>query len=140
MEYRRFEDSIVLRLDPDDEICRCLLQLAEKENILLAEISGLGAVNEFTTGVFHTKRKEYMANHFEGVYEITSLVGTLSRQEGKPYLHVHMSAGDENGKVVGGHLNSAIVSATAEIIVRILNGTAERKFSEEIGLNLIAFD
>ena len=62
MEYRRFEDNIILRADPGEEICECLLRTAEKEDIMLAEISGLGAVNEFTTGVFDTETKEYHAN------------------------------------------------------------------------------
>lgn len=137
MEYRRFEDNIILRADPGEEICECLLRTAEKEDIMLAEISGLGAVNEFTTGVFDTETKEYHANDFRGSYEIVSLTGTLTRQDGKPYLHAHMSAGDAEDRVRGGHLNRAVVSATAEIVIRLIDGQAGRKYSEEIGLNLL---
>lgn len=140
MEYRRFENTIVLRLDPGEEICASLLAVAEKEHILLGEFSGLGAVNRFTTGVFYTDTREYHANHFEGAFEIVSLIGTLTRKDGTPYLHAHMSAGDAKGNVFGGHLNEAYVSATSEIVLRIINGTVNRKFSETIGLNLFAFD
>ena len=139
MQYKKFKKNIILRLDPLDEICACLIKLAEEEDIQLASISGLGAINDFTTGVFDTKNKEYHSNHFQGAYEITSLTGTLTRMDGKPYLHVHLSAGDAKGVVVGGHLNRAVVSATAEIIVRIIKGEVERKYSPEIGLNLFEF-
>lgn len=140
MEYRRFEDTIIMRLDPDEEICETLLKTAEKESILLAEISGLGAVKEFVTGVFDPVKKEYQSNQFAGKYEIVSLTGTLTRMEDKPYLHIHMSAGDETGVVRGGHLNRAVVSATAEIVIRIIPGRAGRKMDEKIGLNLFLFE
>ena len=66
--------------------------------------------------------------------------GTLTTKEGKPYLHVHFAAGDEQGHVVGGHLNRATISATAEIIVRTIEGRVERHFNDEIGLNLFSFE
>ncbi len=139
MEYRRFENTIVLRLDPNEEICEKLVEIAEKEQITLASISGLGAIKELTTGVFDTVTKEYHANQFQGALEIVSLTGTLSCMEGKPYLHAHLSAGDAKGNVFGGHLNRAIVSATAEIILQVIPGSVGRRFSDEIGLNLFEF-
>ena len=139
MEYKAFDNKIILRLDPGEEICNSLLELAERENIMLADISGLGAVNDFTVGVFYPDEKEYHSNHFRGNYEIVSLTGTLTRKSEKPYIHVHMSAGDAKGNVVGGHLNSALISATAEIVITVINGYVSREFSNEIGLNLIKF-
>ena len=50
-----------------------------------------------------------------------------------------MSAGNEYGKVTGGHLNEAHVSATCEIVVRVVDGSVGRAFSDEIGLNLFEF-
>ena len=60
--------------------------------------------------------------------------------DGRAYLHLHMSAGDGQGRVFGGHLNRAVVSATCELIVRCLDGHVGRRPDPGIGLNLFAFD
>ena len=55
------------------------------------------------------------------------------------YTHIHMSCGDQAGKVFGGHLNKAIVSATCEMVIDIIDGKVDRYHDEEIGLNLFKF-
>ena len=139
MEYRRFHDTLVIRMDKGEEIVEQLTAVAAREHIALAEVSALGAVGSFTAGVFYPGEKEYHANDFTGDFEIVSLTGTVTEMDGKPYLHLHMSAGDREGRVWGGHLNRAVVSATCEMVVRILDGHVGRAFSPEIGLNLLAF-
>lgn len=139
MEYRRFQDTLVVRMDKGEEIVEQLTKLAETEHIALAEVSALGAVSDITVGVFYPEEQEYHANQFHGKYEIVSLTGTITEMDGKPYLHLHMSAGDQEGRVVGGHLNRAVISATCELVIRLLDGRVGRKFSPEIGLNLFDF-
>ena len=51
MEYKRFGDTLVLRLDPPEEICESITAAARAENIALAEISGIGTADSFTVGV-----------------------------------------------------------------------------------------
>ena len=139
MEYRRFGDTLVLRIDKGEEIIQSLRLAAEKEQVRLAAVEALGAVDDFTVGVFDTVEKQYHANHFSGAFEIVSLTGTVTTQDGKFYAHLPMSAGDREGKVFGGHLNSATVSATCEMVVRVLDGEVERQFDEKVGLNLFRF-
>ena len=45
MEYRKCGHTIILRLDPGDEIISSLTALAENENIRTAQVQGLGASN-----------------------------------------------------------------------------------------------
>ncbi len=139
MEYRRFEDSYVVRLNKGEEVIDSLKQLCKDENIKLGEITGLGASDFVEIGVFNVNTKEYNTKKFEGMFEITSLVGNVTTKDGDVYLHIHINFGDEDGLVKGGHLVKATISATSEIILRIIEGNVGRKLNPEIGLNLFDF-
>lgn len=139
MDYRKFENTIIVRIDKGEEIIEKVKEVAVKEKVKLATIQALGAISEFTVGVFKTKEKEYLANNFNGSFEIVSLNGTINTFHDEFYCHLHMSAGNDKGEVFGGHLNRAIVSATCEMVIAIINGNVGRYFDEEIGLNLFKF-
>lgn len=139
MEYRRFENTIVARIDKGEEILSEIKNIAETEKIKLANINALGATNDFVVGVFKTSEKKYYSNEFKGDFEIVSLTGTINTLNGEFYSHIHFSAGNDKGEVFGGHLNKAVVSATCEMIINIIDGNVDRIHDEEIGLNLFKF-
>lgn len=139
MEYKKYQNNIILRLDPGEEIVSSLMKLADEEDIKLAVFNGLGAINEFELGLFDTENKKYHSNKYLGPFEITSLHGTLTRKDNEPYVHAHLNASDINNKVIGGHLGNAKISATGEIIINVINGEVGRKFNKEIDLNLFDF-
>ena len=139
MDYRRFNNTIIARIDKGEEILNSIKEIALKENIKLANINALGATNDFTVGVFKTEEKKYYSNNFHGDFEIVSLTGTINTMNDEFYTHIHMSAGDSEGKVFGGHLNKAIVSATCEMVINIIDGYVDRYPDKEIGLNLFRF-
>ena len=140
MEYRRFWDKIVVRIDKGEELCAMLLELAEKEDIRMAGVTGIGASGDVTLGVFNPRIKEYKSVRYEGDYEIASVTGNLSRQDGKPYLHLHAVIGSPaKGECHAGHLNAAVISATCELVIDVIDGEVGRKFSDDIGLNLYEF-
>jgi len=138
MEYRRFGNTIVARIDRGEEILAAVREIAGAEHIQLASVSALGATNDFTVGVY-VDEKQYHANDFKGNFEIVSLTGTINTMDGEFYTHLHMSAGDEKGQVFGGHLNRAMISATCELVIQVVDGTVERRFDPEIGLNVFKF-
>ena len=139
MEYRKFGDTYIVRMDPGEEILTQLKVFAEQEGVKLASVTALGAVKDFTVGVFDTGAKVYKSNRFQGVYEIVSLVGTINTMNDAVYCHLHMCAADQEGHAFGGHLNEAVISATCELVVTCLPGRTDRVFSDEVGLNLISF-
>ena len=140
MEYKILDDTwLLVRLNPGDEIVASLAEVARQEKITLAMVQGLGAVKRVVMGVYNVATQEYKANTMEGVFEMLSLTGTLDTMQGKPYSHFHISIGDAQGHAYGGHLNEAVISATAEIVITKLPGKAERIKDAETGLNIWKF-
>ena len=139
MDYRRFNDTIILRIDRGEEIVAAVKTVAEKEHIRLASVEALGATDDFTVGVYDVDSKHYDSRTFTGPHEIVSLTGTITEKDGAFYQHLHISAGNKNCEVVGGHLNRAVVSATCEMVIRIIDGAVDRKTDPDIGINLLQF-
>ena len=139
MEYRRFNDTIVVRIDRGEEILAKVREVAEREHIALASVEALGATDDFTVGVYKPEERRYFPIRFTGAHEIVSLTGTVGTKDGAPYLHLHLAAGNETGSVVGGHLTEARVSVTCEMILRLIDGAVDRQADEAIGVNLWKF-
>ena len=140
MEYQKFKDCYVLRLDPGDEVLSSIKDLCEKENIYCASIEGLGATDDFEIGAYDLEKQAFKGNVFHFPAEITSLIGNVTRQEKEVYLHLHMTVADEKGNAFGGHLKYAVINCTGEIILRVIDGEVHRKKEEQTGLNIFAFE
>lgn len=139
MEYRKYGDTLLVRIDRGEEIVAAVRTVAEAEQISLASVTAIGATDDFTVGVYDVEKQSYTPNTFHGAYEIVSLTGTIDRMEGAVYTHLHMSAGGARGEVFGGHLNRATVSATCEMVIRRMDGAVDRRRDPETGLNLFRF-
>ncbi len=137
MLYKKSGDKIIARLDKGEEIIEKLKFICEKENIQTAEVSALGAINNFMAGIFKPVEKQYISKNFKGNFEIVSLTGTITSMNNEPYAHLHISAANEDCEVFGGHLNSAYISATCEMVINVIPGKTERYYDQTIGLNLL---
>ncbi len=139
MEYKRYGSKILVRLDPGEEVVAGVGEVCKAEGVRLGIVSGIGAVDKATVGLFKPDSKEYFSTTMEEPFEITSLTGNVSEMNGEQYLHLHITLADVEHKAFGGHLNEAIVSATAEIWIDVVDGEVNRAFSETVGLNLLKF-
>ena len=138
MEYKRYNDKIVLRLDEDDEIIESVKEVALNEKITSASVSGIGATADFTVGIFNLKIGEYNKHSYSSNHEITSLTGNITEVDGKPYVHLHITAAGD-GNFVGGHLIAAKISLTAEIIIDVISADITRVHDEKLKINTLFF-
>lgn len=139
MDYRKYKDTYVIRMNRGEEILTTLKEVCLKENIKCASIQAIGAVDEFSVGLYDVVSKKYNENTFKGAYEIVSLLGNITTMNGKYYSHLHMGCADKEGHMYGGHLTYAHVSATVEMFLTIIEGKVDRFHDDNTGLNLFKF-
>ena len=139
MEYKKFGDTYVVRMDRGEEIVGTLTGLCEKEDIRLAQVDALGAVDHAVICVYDVAAKQFFRKTFDEPMEISNLCGTVSRKDGQVYLHLHGTVCDTNLIAHGGHVNELRVSATCEMVLRVIDGEVNRRLDEGIGLNLFQF-
>ena len=109
MDYRRFENTIVVRLNRGEEILTELKKICEAENVKLARLYALGATDHFVVGAYSVEEQKYYKNEFNGTFEITNLTGNITTMNGEYYAHLHITCADEESKCfVGVHYHEAV--------------------------------
>jgi len=139
MEFRKLENKYIVRLDKGEEVVATLKDFCHQQKITIGSILGIGAVKNIELRYFDPETKKYYDKKFEDSHEAAPLSGNITTLAGETYLHLHACLGDYNFNTVTGHLKSAVVSATLEVVIDSAAGQVDRKLSEEIGLNLLEF-
>jgi len=139
MNYKQFNNKVIIRIDKGEELVDSLKTICKKLDIKLGSIVGMGSTDKVTIGLLNTKTKKYQSKEFIGDHEIASLAGNITTMNGEVYLHLHLTICNIEHKAIGGHLTSAIISATFEGIIDIIQGQVTREYNDDIGLNNLKF-
>ncbi len=132
------KDIYLLKAEPNEEIFQSILNFAKKYKINFGFFFGIGAGNYFEIGRYSEKTRDYDWKKIKNQMEITSIIGNLTIKENKLYLHIHASLSDKKLKSFGGHLKSAIIFPTCELLFFASNKKIKRKFNELTRLYLIS--
>lgn len=144
MDYKKFGDSIYVRLDKGDEILSGIMNVCKKEGILSATFSGIGGCGDVTVATYIPELNDFTPHNKTGLLEMISINGNISADDNDEiFEHTHaMFSYLENGEVkfIGGHLTCAVVSYTAEIEIKpVVNGVIGRKQDELTGITVWKF-
>ena len=137
MIFKKFKDKYILRIDRGEEVVSTIMSFCAEHRIRLGSITAIGATDRATVGHFNAKTKKYHSVELTQDLEITSLMGNISTMNGEVYIHLHATLSDSRLNTFGGHLNSAVVSGTCELVIDVIEGDFDREFSDEVGLNLL---
>ena len=139
MDYRKHQDTYIVRMDRGEEVVDCLKRLCRACGISLAQVSAIGAADRAEIGLYNVEKQQYIKTELEGEMEVISILGSVTVKDGDVYLHLHASFGLSDMTVRGGHLNSCRISGTCEMFVRELPGPVGRMHDQETGLNVLSF-
>jgi len=129
-EGRRF----LVRVPKGEELVAYVDRLVNEHGIAQGFISGIGAVAEATIGFYDQKTHDYREVELTGGLEIVSLLGNVSRREGRCHAHLHVGLADHEGRMYGGHLGRATVFLTELVIVEFTGRELERVPDDATGL------
>jgi predicted DNA-binding protein with PD1-like motif len=139
MKHKIIENKISVRFDPGEEVVSNLKELCKELDIKAGSLSAIGALGEATIGFFNPEIKKYQQKELKGDFEITSMIGNISTMDDKPYLHIHITLGDKDFNITGGHFDSGIVSATCEMVIHKASGNINRIKGQKYNLNIFDF-
>ena len=115
-----------------------LVRFAEEQNLTGAGFTAIGAFSEALLGYFDWDKKDYERIPVREQVEVLALVGDIAIQgANEKKVHAHVVLGRRDGAACGGHLLSAKVRPTLEVIVTESPGYLRRVHDPETGLTLI---
>jgi hypothetical protein len=131
------EQTYALVLDPGEEVAETLLAFARKLRVTAAHFQGIGALSDVVLGYFDWERKQYRPIPIREQVEVLSLQGDIALEGNEPRVHAHLVVGRADGTAWGGHLISAHVRPTLEVILAQSPRYLRRRMDHETGLPLI---
>jgi uncharacterized protein len=129
-----------IMFDTGDEPVAGLTQWARDAGIDGAHLTAIGAFERADIGWFDLETRDYRVNEVGSQVEVISLVGDITAgvdPGDDPKLHAHVVLARSDGSALGGHLLSATVRPTLEVVVTEASRTLRRRHDPATGLALI---
>ena len=140
MDYTRYENAYVIRLDKGEELVRCLTDFCKREHISYGTVSGIGACDHVLLGIYDVHQQLFYQKELNEAMEIIHVSGNITRTNDGPYLHLHVGLAREDLSLIGGHLKECTISATCELHLQAFPLKVGRQPDSETGSNLYQFN
>ncbi len=138
MEYERFGNHYVLRLDPDEEVQAVLLDFVQREDIRGGYFVALGAFSKVRLRYLNVQTNQYEDRELDQQVEVVSCVGNIARENSRPVVHIHVAVSDSRDRTYSGHLGSATVRPMLEVFLTKFDRALLRKKNPKTGLSVLA--
>jgi predicted DNA-binding protein with PD1-like motif len=129
--------TMALVFETGEQVNEQILEFAREHEIHAAQLTGIGGFQEVTLGYFDWESKDYKPIPIKEQVELVSLNGNISMDDGKPKLHAHVVIGKADGSAWAGHLLSATVRPTLELVLVESPSYLRRVMNREARLPLL---
>lgn len=131
--------ELIITFEKGEHYRESFKEFLKETGIESAFFSGVGAFLEAELAYYDLESQEYISKKFDdGPYEVSNLTGNISTKDDEVVIHNHVTLGDEDYNAIAGHLNSGIVGGTLEVYLKIIDGDAlNRESDEETSLDLL---
>lgn len=138
MNYIQKDGQYLVKFDKGEEVVSTLTEFLAEQNLSSGWVSGLGGLQTATIGYFDQTAKQYFWQEISGNLELANLTGNIASLDSKPFMHLHASISDESLNCKAGHLKSAVVGGTVELLITPLSSMElTRQKDEQSGLSLL---
>jgi predicted DNA-binding protein with PD1-like motif len=129
---------IIGRLDTGNDIYIALKELCRTQELLTAEIRGVGYLSSARLAVYDPDAATFIEDEEAmGPVQVLSLMGNVSQRKGEPSLHLQTTLcllGPKGGAIRGGRLLSGLVADFEFVIDTIDDFALVREYDKETGL------
>ena len=134
MQFKKHDDIYLVYLEKGESVVDVLTDFCKEQKILNGYITGIGAVNNIELGAYDSKVSEYIKKTFKEDHELITYQGNIMLLNDEPLIHAHITIGNHNMEIFGGHLFSMNVAVVGEFIINKIDGNSKRTFNDEVGL------
>lgn len=126
MRVKKGSGILMMRLDENEEVISSIKEAAASEGIGSGIIiSFIGALKSCRL-ILRKGMERSLETHLEAVGN-----GNVSLYQGKPFIHLHVSAGSDEGVWVG-HLTGGVVDIFCEVAILPLDLKMVRSYSQSL--------
>jgi predicted DNA-binding protein with PD1-like motif len=124
--------------DTGEDPVEGLTRFAAEHDLSASSFTAIGAFSEAVLGYFAWERKDYERIPVSEQTEVLAFIGDIAIEEdGGKKVHAHVVLGRRDGAAVGGHLLSAKVRPTLEVVLTESPSYLRRVHDPRSGLSLI---
>tara|TARA_Y100000310_G_scaffold318189_1_gene371960 strand:- start:957 stop:1376 length:420 start_codon:yes stop_codon:yes gene_type:complete len=120
-----------------EELMEGIKEFCKGNRIEAAFFQTIGAVGEVELAWYDLGAKQYVTALLKEDLELVSLTGNVSKLGNELVVHNHGVFSNKAMETKGGHVQKAVISGACEIVLTRIEGSIDRAYDEETGLNLM---